>query len=99
MPRGLGRLRVGGVLPIDGRPLEGTPQSPTGVIRLVLELSDRGGRCSIPAEAVPHSGGGRLIVTSSFQNHPIPRESLSMSSPSELPPRRPVPARHRRKSP
>ena len=86
MPRGLGRLRVGGVLPIDGRALQGTPQSPTGVIRLVLELADRGGRCSIPAEAVPHSGGGRLIVTSTLQNDPIPRESLSMSSPSELPP-------------
>jgi len=86
MPRGLGRLRVGGVLPIDGRALQGTPQSPTGVIRLVLELTDRGGRCSILAEAVPHSSGGRLIVTSTLHNDPIPRESLSMSSPSELPP-------------
>jgi type III secretion system YscQ/HrcQ family protein len=86
MPRGLGRLRVGGVLPIDGRALEGTPQSPSGTIRLVLDLADRGGRCSIPAEAIPHSGGGRLIVTSTLQTDPTPRESLPMSSPSEQPP-------------
>ena len=93
MPRGLGRLRVGGVLPIDGRTLQGTPQSPSGVIRLVLELADRGGRCSIPAEAVPHSGGGRLILTSTLQNDPIPRESLSMSSPSDASPA-PLRCRH-----
>ena len=85
MPRGLGRLRVGGVLPIDGRALEGTPQSPAGVIRLVLELTDRGGRCSIPAEAVPHSGGGRLIVTSTLETGPIPTETPSMSPASEPP--------------
>jgi type III secretion system YscQ/HrcQ family protein len=86
MPRGLGRLRVGGVLPIDDRALQGTLQSPAGVIRLVLKLTDGGGRCTIRAELVPHSGGARVIVTSNLQTEPTPREALSMSSPSELPP-------------
>jgi type III secretion system YscQ/HrcQ family protein len=86
MPRGLGRLRVGGVLPIDGQALEGSPESPRGAVRLVLDLADRGGRCTFAAEAVPHSGGGRLTLTSTLQKDPIPRESLSMSSPSEPPP-------------
>ena len=83
MPRGLGRLRVGGVLPIDERALQGTPQSPTGALRLVLDLAGRGGRYAFAAEAVPHSGGGRLTVTAGLQKDPIPREWIPMSSPSE----------------
>jgi flagellar motor switch protein FliN len=86
MPRGVGRLRVGGVLPVDGRTLLGTPQSPQGTIRLVLELADRAGRVWFACQPVPLSGGGSLSVTRALERDPIPREAVPMSSQDEFPP-------------
>ena len=83
MPRGLAQLRVGGVLPIDESRLQGTPQSPSGPIVLELLLSRRGGRCRFATEAVPHSGGSRLIVTSTLQRDPIPREAIAVNPSTE----------------
>jgi type III secretion system YscQ/HrcQ family protein len=86
MPRGLSRLRTGGVLPIDARALLGTPESPQGMIQLVLELTEGGTRYSFTAEPVPHSGGGSLRITRALEKDPIPREAISMSSSDEFPP-------------
>jgi type III secretion system YscQ/HrcQ family protein len=83
MPRGLGRLRLGGVLPMDDSPLRGTPQSPVGDLSLELVLAGRAVRYRFPAEAVPMSGGGRIIVTSTLQAGQIPREALPVIPPSE----------------
>jgi type III secretion system YscQ/HrcQ family protein len=79
MPRGLGRLRVGGVLPIDATRLRGTSQSPQGVLALELVRDGRAGGPWFPAEVVPLSGGGRLAVTSTLQQDPIPREALPVT--------------------
>jgi type III secretion system YscQ/HrcQ family protein len=86
MPRGLGRLRTGGVLPIDGRALVGTPQSPEGTIQLVLELAEGGTRFRFVAEPVALSGGGSLRITRALEKQPIPREALPMSSADEFAP-------------
>lgn len=92
-PRGLARLRVGGVAPIDGSPLGGTPTSPTGPIRLTL--TDREGRLTILAEPAPRSGGGRLIITDIPRRQVVPREPLAVNpssspSPNEAPPSTPA---------
>jgi flagellar motor switch protein FliN/FliY len=60
MSQGLKRLRVGGVLPLAGSRLSGTPASPRGPIDLVLDLQGQEGRFRIPVEPVPDSGG-RLV--------------------------------------
>jgi type III secretion system YscQ/HrcQ family protein len=77
LPRGLGRLRVGGVLPIDGNRLGGTPQSPVGPVE--LELIDRDGRSWFPAEATPGTGGRRLSLTAPIQRQRLPREALPVN--------------------
>src|SRR5262249_40703701 len=81
MPRGLGRLRVGGVLPIDGFPLRGTVASPSGSISLVLR--DRDGRSVFAAEPAPNSSGGRLVLTAALRREPLPREAHPVSVPPE----------------
>jgi flagellar motor switch protein FliN len=83
MPRGLGRLRVGGVLPIDGFPLKGTVASPAGPVE--LSSRDADGRCWFPAEPSPMSGGGRLTLTGPLCREPRPREALPVSSPNDSP--------------
>ena len=60
MPQGLKRLRVGGVLPLTGSPLTGSPASLSGSVDLVLDLAGQGGRFRIPACPVADSGG-RLV--------------------------------------
>src|SRR5207249_9631548 len=57
LPRGLGKLRLGGVLAMDGDQLRGAPQSPSGTVELALR--DRDGRFIFPAEPTPWSGGAR----------------------------------------
>jgi type III secretion system YscQ/HrcQ family protein len=86
MPRGLGGLRQGGVLPIDGRVLLGTPQSPQGTIQLVLERAEPGSRLWFTAEPVPQTGGGSVRITRALEKAPIPREAVAMSSADEFPP-------------
>ncbi len=83
MPRGLGRLRVGGVLPIDGARLQGTPASPAGRVELALRAAD--GRCCFEAQAVPMSGGGRLTLCAPLRRDALPREPIPVSMPSEPP--------------
>ena len=77
LARGLGRLRPGGVLPIDGGRLRGTVKSPTGPVRLTLQLRDT--VYYFDADAAPLSGGGRLVLKSSMRCEPSPREPISVT--------------------
>jgi type III secretion system YscQ/HrcQ family protein len=81
MPRGLGRLRAGSVLPIDGSPLTGTPQSPEGIVELAL--TDRSGRTRFLAHPDRNSAGARLILESPMSREPRPRETHAMAVPAE----------------
>lgn len=84
MPRGLARLRVGGVLPLNDSPLRGTPPSPTGAISLALVFSDGPtGRLWFPCEPVPLSGGGRVTLTAPMQHDPSPREAHPVNPPPD----------------
>jgi type III secretion system YscQ/HrcQ family protein len=89
LPWGPGRLRVGGVLPIDGAPLGGTPSSPVGPIE--LGLRDRDGRSWFPARCAPMSGGGQLVLTGPLRRDPLPREALAVNLPRDPEPD-PIPA-------
>ncbi len=55
MPRGLARLRVGGVLPLSGSQLTGTPASPSGPVDLILELDGQSGGFHMSAAPVADS--------------------------------------------
>ena len=55
MPRGLARLRVGGVLPLSGSQLTGTLASPAGPVELVLDLDGQPGGFRMPASPVADS--------------------------------------------
>jgi type III secretion system YscQ/HrcQ family protein len=90
MPRGLKRMRVGGVLPLTGSRLAGTPASPAGPIDLVLDLNGPDGRYRIPVQPVADSGGRLVRLEDALIHEPRPREpilvnvkeSRTMSQPS-----------------
>jgi type III secretion system YscQ/HrcQ family protein len=93
MPRGLARLRVGGVLPLNQSPLRGTPQSPSGTVALALVPPDGpAGRLWFPCEVVPLSGGGRVTLTAPMQHDPSPREAHPVNPPADSPPAPGAPA-------
>jgi type III secretion system YscQ/HrcQ family protein len=77
LPRGLASLRVGGVWPLRGSPLRGSPQSPSGHVELALSGLD--GRFWLLGDPVPLSAGGRLTVITPLQHEPISREPMTMS--------------------
>jgi flagellar motor switch protein FliN len=81
MPRGLGRLRAGSLLPIEGSPLKGTPRSPEGTVELAL--SDRSGRSRFLAHPAPDSAAARLILRSTLVREPRPREAHAMPPPAD----------------
>lgn len=81
MPRGLGRLRLGGVLPIDEARLRGTPQSPAGPIELTLDTGDF--RYVLGAEAQPGTGGGRVILNAPLRLVRTSREAVPVSASPE----------------
>lgn len=90
LPRGLGWLRVGGVLPLDGAPLRGTAASPEGRLELIARAD--AARYRFAAEAVAGSGGGRLRLTSPLHCDAVPREAVPVSisrestpAPTEVP--------------
>jgi type III secretion system YscQ/HrcQ family protein len=90
MPQGLKRLRVGGVLPLAGSRMSGTPASPAGEVDLVLDLEGSDGRFRIPARPVPDSGGRLIRAEDGPRREPRPRgpilvpvkENRTMSQPT-----------------
>jgi flagellar motor switch protein FliN len=77
MPRGLSRLRAGGVLPLVGGTLHGTVKSPSGPVRLVLRGRDTA--YCFDAEPAPNSGGGRVVIQSELRYEPVPREPIAVT--------------------
>jgi type III secretion system YscQ/HrcQ family protein len=93
MPRGLARLRVGGVLPLSGSQLTGTPSSPAGALDLVLELDGQPGGFHMAASPVAGSAARlvRIDVRPIYQTRardPIAgtiHEGPSMNQPTAAP--------------
>ena len=95
MPRGLSRLRAGGVLPLIGGSLGGTVKSPSGAMRLALRAGNT--RYWFDAEPVANSGGGRVVIQSEMHRELLPREPIAVTpstdpsaaaspaSPTEIP--------------
>jgi type III secretion system YscQ/HrcQ family protein len=79
LPRGVGTLRVGGVLPLGGSRLRGTPQSPSGPVELTMRLSGTHQRLWYLTEPVADSGGVLLTLNSRAQRDPVPREGLALN--------------------
>lgn len=79
LPRGVGTLRVGGVLPLGGSRLRGTPQSPSGAVELTIRLSGTPKRLWYLTEPVAGSGGLLLTVLSQAQSDPVFREGLALN--------------------
>jgi type III secretion system YscQ/HrcQ family protein len=79
LARGLGALRVGGVLPLVDSSLQGPPANLSGPVELALTLSSLGGRYAHQAEPAPFSGGGRLTLTGPLRFVPTPREAIPVN--------------------
>jgi len=79
MPHGLGRLRVGGILPFAETRLIGSPRSPSGPVDLVLDLDDRNIRCRIPTRPVADSGGRLLRIEAGLLHEPRPRDPIVLT--------------------
>ncbi len=97
MPQGLGRLRVGAVLPIADSPLTGSPRSPSGPVDLVLEVTnDRNSRFRIPTRPIADTGGRLVRVEAGLLEEPRPRDPIAStrneSKPMSPPPTAPNPA-------
>lgn len=83
LPRGLSRLRVGGVLPLThGSPPGRTVASPMFDVELYLLAGDI--RFSLPCRVVAGSAGSRVELTGGLQKSINPREAIVMP-PSNSP--------------
>ncbi len=83
LPRGLSRLRVGGVLPLThGSPPGRTVASPMFDVELYLLAGDA--RFSLPCRVVAGSAGSRVELTGGLQKSINPREAIVMP-PSNSP--------------
>jgi flagellar motor switch protein FliN len=98
LPRGVGRLRVGGVVPITDSRLAGSAGSPAGPIELILDLDGQDTRWRIEASALAEGGGRRVRVDSVPEEQPrlrdpivvTPSERPSMSQAAQNPPTPPL---------
>lgn len=80
LPRGVGTLRVGGVLPLGGSRLRGTPQSPSGLVELTTKVhGTTPNRLWFSTEPVAGSGGLLLSLTSGVQRDSVLREGLALN--------------------
>ncbi|WP_165064740.1 FliM/FliN family flagellar motor switch protein [Paludisphaera rhizosphaerae] len=86
MSRGLASLRVGGVLPLSGSPLTGTPEAPEG--DLWLTTAGVGANYRIAVRIEPATSGRRVRVVGSLEHIPSPPGDVEMSVE---PPRAAVP--------
>ena len=77
MSQGLKRLRIGGVLPMAGSRLAGTPTSPSGPVDLILDLEGQDVRFRIPTSPVADSGGRLLRLESHPVREPRPSDPIA----------------------
>lgn len=78
MPRGLGRLRTGGVLPLAATRLTGTPRDLRGSIDLVCELDASQGRYVLPVEPLADSAARLVQVRGPILKLAEPRKPLTL---------------------
>ncbi len=83
LTRGLGSLRAGGVLPISGCNLSGSPANPSG--RLDLVSRSLGTIFRVTAAPVPNTGGATITIRSPLRPSPNLREPIAMSGPTSSP--------------
>jgi flagellar motor switch protein FliN len=83
LPRGLSRVKKGGVLPIDGASLKGTVASPSGRIALVCD--DRDGRSWFDTEATPGASGLYVTINSTLRREPTPKEPRPVNPTTSAP--------------
>jgi type III secretion system YscQ/HrcQ family protein len=79
LPRGLGRLKAGAVLPVDERAFGGTVVSPIGPIELACRDAD--GRNWFEASAVAGTSAARLTLTTPLNRETLPREPIPVNPP------------------
>jgi flagellar motor switch protein FliN len=76
MPQGLTRLRIGGILPLAGSGLTGSPNSPCGPVALILDLDGQGARFRIRTHPLADSGARLLEVEGSPIQEAQPRDPI-----------------------
>jgi len=86
MPLGLGRLRVGAVLPMSDTRLAGTPDDPAGVLQLTCTAASEGRDYRIAVEPERGSSGRRVRVAAPPAFAPNPnRRGHAMSADPNRP--------------
>ncbi len=80
MPRGLGKLRAGSVLPLSRSRLQGVPRKLSG--RLEVTLREPQFRSSFEAE--PTAQPNELRVSTPISRQPSTREPIAMSLPTDV---------------
>ena len=85
MSQGLKRLRTGGVLPLAGSRLTGTPTSPSGPVDLILDLEGQDVRFRIPTRPVADSGGRLLRLETRPMREPRPSDPIAATKSENKP--------------
>lgn len=78
MPRGLAKLRVGGVLPLTDSRIAGTPEDPRGT--LALTAWGEGANYRITVQIEPGTSGRRVRVAGPLEYHPSATGDAAMSA-------------------
>ena len=78
MPRGLAKLRVGGVLPLSDSSLSGTPEAPDG--DLTLTTSAPGAEYRVAVRIEPGTSGRRVRIAGPLEYQPSPTGAAAMSA-------------------
>ncbi len=76
MPRGLSRLRVGGLLTFSETRLTGSPRSPIGPVDLVIDLDEQDFSFKIPTTPVADSGGRLVRLEAGMLRAPRTRDPI-----------------------
>jgi type III secretion system YscQ/HrcQ family protein len=84
-PRGLGRLRVGGIVPLDGRSLTGAPQTPKGPVVLATRPERTGVVFEIPAALEPVADGLSVRVQGPIRRRRTSSDPSRPEGPAAMP--------------
>ena len=85
MSQGLKWIRTGGVLPLTGSRVTGTPASPSGPVDLILDLEGQDVRFRIQTRPVADSGGRLLRLESRPKREPRPSDPIAATMSENKP--------------